>query len=112
MGLFDRFVGPGIHAKVNEAREDPNAVVLDVRTADEYARGHIEGAVNIPLDQIDRATTALAGRKLYVHCASGARSRRAVAALRAAGFTDAENIGGIVSWRGPIVTDRQPPATS
>ena len=106
MGLFDRFVGPGIHAKVDEARNDPNAVVLDVRTADEYARGHIEGAVNIPLDQIDRATTELAGRKLYVHCASGARSRRAVAALKAASFPDAEDIGGIVSWRGPIVTDR------
>ena len=105
MGLFDRFIGPGMHAKVDEAQNNPNAVILDVRTANEYARGHIEGAVNIPLDQIDLATTELAGRKLYVHCASGARSRRAVAALKAAGFPDAENIGGIVSWCGPIVTD-------
>ena len=106
MGLFARFVGPDIRTKVDEARNDPNAVVLDVRTADEYARGHIEGAVNIPLDQIDRAAAELTGRKLYVHCASGARSRKAVAALKAAGFPDAENIGGIVSWHGPIVTDR------
>jgi rhodanese-related sulfurtransferase len=106
MGLFDRITGAGIQAKVDEARSDPNAVLLDVRTVDEYARGHIEGAVNIPLDQIDRAATELPGRKLYVHCASGARSRRAVDALKAAGFPDAENIGGIVSWRGPIVADQ------
>lgn len=104
MGLLDRFVGQGINALVEEARGNPNAVVLDVRTAQEYQMGHIEGAVNIPLDQIDRAATELAGKKLYVHCASGTRSRQAVAQLKAAGFADAQNIGGITSWRGPLVT--------
>lgn len=105
MGLFSRFVGPGINAKVAEAREDANAVVLDVRTREEYAGGHIEGAVNVPLDEIATATERFANNRLYVYCASGARSRQAVAELKAAGLTEVENIGGIMSWNGPVVTE-------
>lgn len=105
MGLFDKFVVPGINAKVAEARKDPNAVVLDVRTSEEFASGHIEGAVNIPLDQIERAVPLYRDKHLYVHCASGARSKQAVAQLKAAGLTNVENIGGIMSWNGPVVTE-------
>jgi rhodanese-related sulfurtransferase len=105
MGLFSRFVGPGINAKVAEAASDPNAIILDVRTSEEYARGHIEGAVNIPLNEIERAAQLYGNKHLYVHCASGARSKRAVAQLQALGVQNAQNIGGIISWNGPLSTD-------
>ncbi|MDO4807735.1 MAG: rhodanese-like domain-containing protein [Coriobacteriales bacterium] len=105
MELFSKFVGPGINAKVAEARKDPNAIVLDVRTPEEYAQGHIEGAVNVPLDRIQEAVPLYGNKRLYVHCASGARSKQAVAQLKAAGLTNVENIGGIMSWNGPVVTE-------
>lgn len=105
MGLFSKFIGPGINAKVAEARKDPNAVVLDVRTREEFAQGHIEGAVNTPLDEIERAVSLYGDKHLYVHCASGARSKQAVAQLEAAGLTNVENIGGIMSWNGPVITE-------
>lgn len=59
-------------------------------------------AVCIPLPEIGKAARLYGTKKLYVYCASGARSRQAVAQLRAAGIESAENIGGISSWRGPI----------
>ena len=105
MGIFSKFVGPGINAMVAQAREDPDAVILDVRTREEFAQGHIEGAVNIPLDEIQETVARFGNKHLYVHCASGARSKRAVAALKAAGVQDAQNIGGIMSWNGPVVTN-------
>ena len=105
MGLFSKFVGPGINAKVAEAASDPDAVVLDVRTREEYARGHIEGAVNVPLDEIEQAARLFGDKNLYVHCASGARSKRAVARLKDLGVQNVQNIGGIMSWNGPLSTN-------
>lgn len=102
MGFFDLFKGADINAKVAEARENHGAVLLDVRSRDEFQAGHIEGAVCIPLPEVGKAVRLYGNRKLYVYCASGARSRQAVAQLRAAGIESAENIGGISSWRGPI----------
>ena len=104
MGLLSRFLESGINAKVAEARKDPNAIILDVRSREEFAQGHIEGAVNVPLDEISRAAELYGTRRLFVHCASGARSRQAVAELKALGVTDVQNIGGIMSWNGPVVT--------
>ena len=104
MGLFDRFFKRGINARVAEAKHDPDTVIIDVRSPEEYAEGHIEGTVNIPLERIAEAKDCFAGKHLLVHCASGARSDQAVAALKAAGVEDVENIGGIMSWTGPVVT--------
>lgn len=104
MGLFSRFMRSDINAKVAEARRNPNAIVLDVRTREEFAQGHIEGAQNIPVEEISRAAVLYGDKRLYVHCASGARSDQAVAELKALGVTDVQNIGGIVSWNGPVVT--------
>lgn len=102
MDFFDRFVGAGINAKVAQARKDPNALIVDVRTPQEFARGHIEGSVNVPLDRIGDGLERFRGRRLYVMCASGARAKRAVAELKRLGMDDAESIGGIMSWRGPL----------
>ncbi len=102
MGFFDLLKGADINAKVAEAREHDDAILLDVRGRDEFQVGHIDGAVCIPLPEIAKAVRLYGTKKLYVYCASGARSRQAVAQLRAAGIESAENIGGISSWRGPI----------
>jgi len=75
------------------------ALLVDVRTAQEYAEVHIEGARNIPLDQLEAALPSLPKDKpLVVHCAVGSRSAVAVRVLAAAGF-DARNLGSIDAWK-------------
>ncbi|MFJ4188402.1 rhodanese-like domain-containing protein [Kitasatospora sp. NPDC089509] len=76
--------------------------LIDVRSPGEYAGGHIPGALNIPLDQLDRALPALraaAGRnELAVVCAAGPRSRNACRQLADAGVTALVVTGGTNAW--------------
>ena len=76
------------------------ATLLDVRTPDEWAAGHIDGAVLIPVQELDARITELPREHpVVVYCASGVRSARAVATLRAAGY-DARDLGGMSRWGG------------
>lgn len=75
-------------------------MIIDVRTPEEYATGHIKGAVNIPVSDLDEGRLgelALAERDavLQLYCRSGARAAYACAILQSAGFTNAVNIGGL-----------------
>ncbi|MDQ8187009.1 rhodanese-like domain-containing protein [Pelagicoccus sp. SDUM812002] len=73
------------------------AVVVDVRSEQEFAGGAIEGAVNVPLNGLIRGVTKKYPEKdtvLLCHCASGARSASAVKQLRAAGYENVHNLGG------------------
>ncbi|MFF8972241.1 rhodanese-like domain-containing protein [Streptomyces sp. NPDC014995] len=76
--------------------------VIDVRTPGEYAGGHLPGALNIPLDQLDRALTdirtAAEGGDILVVCASGARSENACRVLAENGITTATLAGGTSAW--------------
>ena len=89
-----------INEAVLECRNAPNAVLLDVREADEYRSGHIPGAVNVPLSRIN-AIDIEKDRPLYVYCLRGTRSRQAVSMLKQMGY-DARSIGGITGYRGPV----------
>ncbi|HLD38212.1 MAG TPA: rhodanese-like domain-containing protein [Candidatus Nanoarchaeia archaeon] len=72
------------------------ALIIDVRTAEEYKEGHIEGSLNIPLDEIGEAMTWLVKDvPAVVVCASGSRSEVAVKILKANGFEKIYNGG---SW--------------
>ena len=81
-----------------------SAVLVDVRNADEFASGHIPGAVNIAVDRIFDIKSAVNGKDapIYTYCLTGRRSGRAVAALKNAGYTNVKNIGGINRYRGPV----------
>jgi phage shock protein E len=97
--VYARFVGK---ASPSEARAlvANGAMLLDVRTPGEFAAGHIEGARNIPVDQLS-ARIAEVGPKetpVVVYCRSGARSGRAAALLRSAGFTRVEDVGAMSRW--------------
>ena len=87
----------------SELTEDPGVVVLDVRTASEFAEGHIEGAVNIDQGQsdfIDKAKAALTtGKKVAVYCRSGRRSANAAGKLAAEGYSCVNLKGGIIAWK-------------
>ena len=75
-----------------------NAVLLDVRQADEFDAGHIEGAVLVPYDTIAEKVGAVVPDKntlVYVYCRSGRRSAIAVEAIRKLGYTNLTDLGGI-----------------
>jgi len=105
MSIFNIFTRKDINEGVRRFRENKNAILLDVRTREEYASGHIEGSHNIPLDEIDRVDSVIKDKNapLYVHCLSGARSAHAAAYLKSKGYREVHDIGGIGSYRGKIV---------
>ncbi len=72
--------------------------LIDVRTSEEFQAGHIPGAVNIPLDQIEK-TDIESGSNLY--CRSGRRSGIAQKLLKEKGIST-NNLGGIEDYDGPI----------
>lgn len=76
-------------------------VLVDVREADEYADGHIEGALLIPYGEIgERAETELPDKQqtILVYCRSGRRSAIAAQTLTDLGYTDVRDFGGIIDW--------------
>ena len=106
MGLFNFFHSTAdINTGVAEYETNDGAVLLDVRTAEEYRDGHIDGSVNIPLDRISSVENIVKDKStpLYVYCLSGGRSGQAVSYLKQMGYTNVKNIGGISSYRGKVV---------
>jgi rhodanese-related sulfurtransferase len=80
--------------------------VIDVRSPQEWAGGHIEGAVHIPVDDLQKRLHEVArdGRKLFVICAGGGRSQAAASFLAGRGYLNVHNVeGGMNSWKGPVV---------
>jgi len=77
------------------------ALVLDVRTAREHARGHLPGALNVPhtelRERLEEVRTAAGGRPVRVHCVSGFRSYLAHRVLDQAGFDSASLSGGLLT---------------
>jgi phage shock protein E len=84
-------------------------MLIDVRTPDEYAAGHIPGAVNIPVDVItDQPPLADRAARIVVYCRSGNRSRTARAALIRLGFTNVEDFGAVGNWQGKLIEGLDP----
>ena len=93
------------NVSVNEFAEltaDSNVVILDVRRVDEYADGHIRGAVLIDQSQSDFIEQAKArlpkGRTIAVYCRSGRRSAHAAELLTSEGYKTVNLQGGIMAW--------------
>jgi len=78
-------------------------VMVDVRTAEEYAAGHATGAKNVPFDQFEAKLPLAVKNKtvpLLLMCASGARAQRAVAAAKKLGYEQAQAVaGGLKGWK-------------
>lgn len=102
MGFLDFFKGaPSIEEGLEKMKEVPNAVLLDVRSEQEYQDGHLQGSVNIPINKIAGINISK-DKPLFVYCLSGARAGRAVAFLQKTGY-EAVNIGGISNYNGTLV---------
>jgi len=83
---------------VQQLREREGVPLIDVREADEFAAGHVPGAVNLPMSTIGDHLDELPGEPFDVICQAGGRSARVVEALSARGH-DATNVeGGTGAW--------------
>lgn len=93
---------------VNIMQTEENYVILDVRTAQEFASGHIPGAALLPNETIGTEDIPLLPDKdqlILVYCRSGNRSKQAAEKLAQLGYTNIVEFGGINSWTGKIVTE-------
>ena len=80
-------------------------VILDVRRADEFAKGHIPGAINLANEKILRDKPDVLPdfeQTIYVYCRSGRRSKEAADKLVQMGYTNIIEIGGILDWTGEL----------
>ena len=91
-----------INKGIEEYKAAQGAVLVDVRQPEEFASGHIAGAVNVPLSDIEKADF-YKDAQLFVYCLRGTRSRRAVGILKKMGYTRVKSIGGIAGYKGEIV---------
>lgn len=79
-----------------------NAVLLDVRTPEEHKSGYLEGAVLLPLAELESKISSKVADKstpVYIYCRSGRRAGTAVETLKAMGYTDLYNLGGLKDAR-------------
>lgn len=85
--FLNALFGPNINEHMQQADAVAEKTVLDVRSPEEFAQGHLPGAVNLPLDRIREAPHHVPNRN---------RS------LAAQGYTNVTDMGGINRWRGPL----------
>ena len=87
---------------------DDGHVIVDVRREDEYAKGHIPGAILIPNESIGTEQPSELpdlDQIILVYCRSGRRSKEASQKLADIGYKNVYEFGGIIDWTGEIVTD-------
>lgn len=102
MKLFDIYGRLDINENLKEYDAAENAVLLDVRTKEEYEKGHIPNSKNIPVENIDKAGKFIDNFDVpvFVYCKSGGRSSMAQETLRSMGYKKVKNLGGISAYTG------------
>ena len=104
MGFFDFLKQPDINKGVADYRNTAGAILVDVRTPQEYREGHIPGSKNVPLQQLDKISSVTDNKDtpMFVYCYSGGRSRQAASMLQHMGYANVTNIGGIAAYQGKV----------
>lgn len=104
MNFFDFFKAPDINQGLQEYKNTAGAILVDVRTKQEFQEGHIPGSKNVPLQTLNliEQVTRQKNTPIFVYCHSGNRSRQALALLNRMGYSNVKNLGGILSYRGKV----------
>ncbi len=90
---------PTISSDEAKALVRQGALLLDVRTSDEFGSGHVQGAVNIPVQELKARLPAEKDRAVVLYCQSGRRSAAAKDVLLKAGFTKVFDLGAMSNWK-------------
>lgn len=79
---------------------EQGALLVDVRTPQEFAAGHMNGAINVPVQTINDLTQIATdtNQPIVLYCRSGARASSALRTLQAAGYTQMHNLGAMQNW--------------
>jgi phage shock protein E len=98
--LYQRFTAVRVSGGDARALVANGAMLVDVRTSNEFTGGHIEGAVNIPIQELSGRMDELGDKtgQIVLYCHSGARSGMAKRLLEKNGFTQIHDMGGIARW--------------
>ncbi len=80
------------------AARDAAALVVDVRSPEEYAGGHVPGAINVALEDVVESPTRFGDREVHMVCGGGGRSFRAASAVNEAGGRALSVSGGTRGW--------------
>lgn len=83
--------------QAKELLKNENTKLIDVRTTDEYETNHIDGAISIPLSEINNITFSKE-TNIIVYCQSGRRSKQAATELLNLGYVNVYDFGGINNW--------------
>lgn len=100
IGCFakEKIAGKKTRSQEAHARVKNGAILLDVRTTAEFAEGHPEGAINIPVDDLEKRLSELPkDKEIVTYCKSGRRSGLATETLKKAGHT-VFDLGSISDW--------------
>lgn len=111
--MFNNIAGKELAYKIisqdraKEMMEDTTGyVILDVRTDWEYENGHIEGAINIPNEEIGHEEIEILPDKeqtILIYCRSGHRSKQAASKLAVLGYKNIYEFGGVITWEYGLV---------
>ena len=92
--------------------KDEHALLLDVRTLEEWNAGHLEGAAHVPVDELQsrlpelsRLTGGDKQKPIVTYCRTGGRAGRAKKLLQEAGYQRVTNLGGMQDWPSDDVAD-------
>ena len=102
--LFNKKTGPTMASITEDMKQQPQPLLLDVRTKGEYDSGHLPSSINLPLDRLDEIKVLAPDKDalVYLYCRSGSRSGFAASNLKRMGYAQAYNVGGILSYRGTV----------
>lgn len=92
-----------VEAKI-EIEENPRIIIVDVRSPEEFRKGHIPGALNIPIETPQLITDMISDKTeiIFVYCLSGGRSQKACEIFAEMGYGNITDIGGILFWPGSL----------
>ena len=107
MGVYSIIKKIEINMGVEQYKRTYPAVLLDVRKWEEYASGHVEDAVNIPLQTIGDVEKKFTDKTvpMFVYCRSGVRSATACQELQNMGYQDVRDLGGILHYHGEKIVE-------
>lgn len=98
-------ISPDEVKEIIDNRTDYKEVqIIDVRTEAEYNEGHLEGAKNIPLDNLENINISKSA-EIIVYCRSGVRSKEAYNILTSLGYKNIKDMGGIINWKYDLVSN-------
>ena len=105
MGFFDFFKQSNINQGIEEYKRTAGAVLLDVRTPQEYQEGHIPESKNVPLQQLDNIISVAKNKDipLFVYCYSGSRRRQATGIFQRMGYSKVNEKSNPPAMLGRIV---------